>query len=103
VVEPERMQASEARIPFGRLCGENRYQPLADGKIRVGKRVEAHGPFGSLLYLIWENKDAHRHAQELRRAGGAREAAWLSRGARASWPVRSVEMSRPTVPNRADR
>ena len=39
-VEPERMRASEAGIPFGRLRDENRYQSLADGKIRVIKRIE---------------------------------------------------------------
>ena len=48
------MWASEAAIPFGRLRGENRYQSLADGKIRVSKRVEVHGPFGPLFHLIWE-------------------------------------------------
>jgi hypothetical protein len=65
-VEPERMWASEAGVPFGRLRGENRYQSLADGTIRVSKRVEVHGPFGS-----------------------------LSRGTRASRPVRSVKLRRP--------
>ena len=48
------MWASEAGIPFGGLRGENRYQSLADGKIRVSKRVEVHGPFGPLFYLFWE-------------------------------------------------
>jgi hypothetical protein len=42
-VEPERMWANEAGIPFGRLRDENRYQPLADGKIRVGKRAGGTG------------------------------------------------------------
>ena len=44
----------QGRDPFGRLRGENRYQSLADGKIRVSTRVEVHGPFGPLFYLIWE-------------------------------------------------
>jgi hypothetical protein len=55
--------ASEAGIPFGRLRGENRYQPLGDGRIRVSKRVEVHGPFGPLFHLIWEKKmraDMHK-------------------------------------------
>jgi hypothetical protein len=37
------MRASEAGVLFGRLRGENRYQPLADGKIRVSKRVGGTG------------------------------------------------------------
>jgi hypothetical protein len=49
-VEPERMRANEAGIPFGRLRGENRYQPLADGKIRVSKRVGGTGR--SVRYAI---------------------------------------------------
>ena len=49
-VEPERMWASETGIPFGRLRGENRYQPLADGKIRVSKRVGGTGR--SVRYAI---------------------------------------------------
>ena len=62
-VEPERMWASEAGIPFGRLRGENRYEPLCDGRIKVSKRVEVRGPFGSLFHLIWEKKmraDMHK-------------------------------------------
>ena len=35
-VESERMWASEAGRPFGRLRGENRCQPLADGRIVPG-------------------------------------------------------------------
>ncbi|HWM98023.1 MAG TPA: hypothetical protein VNO54_13290 [Streptosporangiaceae bacterium] len=77
-VEPERMWASGAGIPFGRLRGENRYEPLADRRIRVSKRVEVHRPFGPLFHLIWE-KRVRRHARELRRAGGRGEAAWLTR------------------------
>ena len=55
--------AGEAGIPFGRLRGENRYEPLPDGRIRVSKRVEVHGPFGPLFHLIWESKmraDMHK-------------------------------------------
>ncbi len=62
-VEPERLWASEAGIPFGHLRGENRYEPLGDGRIKVSKRVEVHGPFGPLFHLIWEKKmraDVHK-------------------------------------------
>ena len=41
--------------------------------------------------------------QELRHAGSGSEAAWLSRGAKASQATRSAEMSRPAIPNRAAR
>jgi hypothetical protein len=36
-VGPEPMWASEAGIPFGRLRGEDRYEPLSDGRIGVCK------------------------------------------------------------------
>ena len=45
-----------ATIPFGRLRGENRYEPLADGRLRAGTRVDLHGPFGSLFHLIWASR-----------------------------------------------
>ena len=41
-----------------------------------------------------------RHARKLRHAGSGSEAAWLSRGAKASQATRSAEMSRPAIPNR---
>ena len=44
------------RDPFGRLRGENRYEPLADGRLGVSTRVDVHGPFGSLFHLIWESR-----------------------------------------------
>jgi hypothetical protein len=50
LVQPERMWANEAGIPFGRLRGENRYQPLADRKTRASKRVEGTGR--SVRYAI---------------------------------------------------
>jgi hypothetical protein len=53
-VEPERMWASQAGLPFGQIRGENRFEPLGDGRIKVSKRVEIHGPFGPLFHLIWE-------------------------------------------------
>lgn len=53
-VEPGRMWASRAGIPFGHLRLENRYEPAGEGTVRVGKRVEVHGPFGPLFHLIWE-------------------------------------------------
>ena len=49
-VEPERMRANEAGIPFGRLRDENHYQPLADRKIRVSQRVGGMGR--SVSYAI---------------------------------------------------
>ena|SRR5579859_2405885 len=55
-VEPGRMWASKAGIPFGHLRGVRRYEPLDDGKIRVSEIVEVHGPFGPLFHLIWEKK-----------------------------------------------
>jgi hypothetical protein len=99
-VAPERMWASEAGIPFGRLRGENRYEPLPDGRIRVSKGVEVYGPFGPLLPDLGV-QDARRHAQELRRL----EAEARRRGyrvARANRPARSVLMSLPATPNHAD-
>lgn len=62
-VEPGRMWASRAGIPFGHLRGENRYEPVGDGTIKVSKRVEVHGPFGTLFHLIWEKRmraDMHK-------------------------------------------
>lgn len=55
-VEPERMWAARAGIPFGHLRGVNRYEPLGDGRIKVSKTVEVHGPFGPLFHWIWEKK-----------------------------------------------
>ena len=55
-VEPERMWASKAGIPFGHLHGVNRYEPAGDGTIKVSKTVEVHGPFGPLFHWIWEKK-----------------------------------------------
>ncbi|HEX6523807.1 MAG TPA: SRPBCC family protein [Streptosporangiaceae bacterium] len=62
-VEPERMWAARAGLPFGHLRGENRYEPAGDGKVKISKRVEVHGPFGPLFHLIWEKRmraDMHR-------------------------------------------
>lgn len=74
-VEPERMWAARAGLPFGHLRGENRYEPAGEGKaggsggtalpgkIKVSKRVEVHGPFGPLFHLIWEKRmraDMHK-------------------------------------------
>lgn len=53
-VEPGRMWATRAGIPLGHLQLVNRYDPIADGQVRVSKRVEVHGPFGPLFHLIWE-------------------------------------------------
>jgi hypothetical protein len=80
------MRASEAGILLGRLRGENRYEPLPGGRIRVRKRVEVHRPFGPLFHLICEKEGACRHAQELRRleAEGGGVADPGSRGESAS-------------------
>jgi hypothetical protein len=53
-VEPERMWSARAGIPFGSLRGVNRFQPLSDGRVRVSKVFEVHGPFAPIFRLIWE-------------------------------------------------
>ncbi|WP_214322336.1 SRPBCC family protein [Nonomuraea sediminis] len=53
-VERERMWASQAGIPFGKFCGVNRYEPVGDGKVKVSKHIEIHGPFAPIFRLIWE-------------------------------------------------
>lgn len=53
-VEPRRMWSARAGIPFGSLRGVNRYEPLGDGRVRVSKVFEVHGPFGPVFRLIWE-------------------------------------------------
>jgi hypothetical protein len=53
-VEPERMWSARAGIPFGSLRGVNRFQPLGDGRVRVSKAFEVHGPFAPIFRLIWE-------------------------------------------------
>jgi hypothetical protein len=53
-VEPERMWSARAGIPFGSLRGVNRYEPLGDGRVRVSKVFEVHGPFAPIFRLIWE-------------------------------------------------
>lgn len=42
-VEPERMWSARAGIPLG------------DGRIRVSKVFEVHGPVAPIFRLIWEN------------------------------------------------
>ncbi|WP_030435750.1 SRPBCC family protein [Actinoplanes subtropicus] len=53
-VDPRRMWSARAGIPFGSLRGVNRYEPLGDGRVRVSKVFEVHGPFGPIFRLIWE-------------------------------------------------
>jgi Polyketide cyclase / dehydrase and lipid transport len=53
-VEPQRMWSARAGIPFGSLRGVNRYEPLGDGRVRVSKVFEVHGPFAPIFRLIWE-------------------------------------------------
>src|SRR5581483_1571039 len=53
-VEPERMWSARAGIPFGSLRGVNRYEPLGEGRARVSKVFEVHGPFAPIFRLIWE-------------------------------------------------
>jgi hypothetical protein len=67
-----------AAISFGRLRGENRYEPLADGRLRAGTRVDLHGPLGSLFHLIWESRRRADMHKKLRRPGGQSGPAWLS-------------------------
>lgn len=53
-VESGRSWTSEAGIPFGKIRGHYTYEPLGDGTVRVGKRMEVHGPFRPIFRLIWE-------------------------------------------------
>jgi hypothetical protein len=53
-VEPFRMWSARAGIPFGSLRGVNRFEPLDDGRVRVSKVFEVHGPFAPIFRLIWE-------------------------------------------------
>jgi hypothetical protein len=53
-VDPQRAWGSEAGIPFGKLLGETRFEQLENGRIRVSKRMEVHGPFAPIFRLIWE-------------------------------------------------
>ena len=55
-VEPERMWAARAGIPFGSLRGVNRYEPLGDGRVRVSKVFDARGPFGPIFRVVWEKR-----------------------------------------------
>jgi hypothetical protein len=48
------MWSARAGIPFGSLRGVNRYEPHGDGRIRVSKVFEVHGPFAPIFRLIWE-------------------------------------------------
>ncbi len=53
-IEPQRMWSARAGIPFGSLRGVNRYESLGDGRVRVSKVFEVHGPFAPIFRLIWE-------------------------------------------------
>ena len=53
-VQPGRLWATRAGIPFGHLLLENRYEAADDGQVRVSKTVAVHGPFGPLFHLVWE-------------------------------------------------
>ena len=53
-VVPQRSWRTQARIPFGKLLGENIFETLDDGRVRVAKRMEVHGPFVPIFRLIWE-------------------------------------------------
>ena len=75
-VEPERMWAARAGLPFGHLRGENRYEPAGTGKVRISKRVEVHGPFGPLFHLICEK----RMRADMHKSFAAREAEARRRG-----------------------
>jgi hypothetical protein len=55
-VEPERMWSARAGIPFGSLRGINCYQPLEDGRVRVSKTFDLHGPFAPIFRLVWEKR-----------------------------------------------
>ncbi|MFI6996048.1 SRPBCC family protein [Nocardia sp. NPDC050175] len=74
---------SEARIPFGKIRGHYTYAPLADGAVRVVKRMEVHGPFHPIFRLIWEQairSDMHLSFAALEREAQRRLAPDVAHG-----------------------
>ena len=51
-VDDGRRWVTECPIPLGKVVFDHLLEPAAEGHVRVVKRVEVHGGFGSLLRLI---------------------------------------------------
>jgi uncharacterized protein YndB with AHSA1/START domain len=51
-VDDGRRWVTECPIPLGKVVFDHLLEPVAEGHVRVVKRVEVHGGFGSLLRLI---------------------------------------------------
>jgi uncharacterized protein YndB with AHSA1/START domain len=43
---------TECPMPMGKVIFEHLVEPVAEGRVRLVKRVDVHGAFGSLLILI---------------------------------------------------
>jgi Polyketide cyclase / dehydrase and lipid transport len=52
VVDDGRRWVTECPIPLGKVVFDHLLEPAAEGHVRVVKKVEVHGGFGSLLRLI---------------------------------------------------
>jgi hypothetical protein len=51
-VDEGRRWVTECPMPMGKVVFDHLLEPAADGRVRLVKRVEVHGAFGSLLRLI---------------------------------------------------
>jgi len=51
-VDDGRRWVSECPVPMGKVIFEHVLEPVAAGRVRVVKRAEVHGGFGSLLLLV---------------------------------------------------
>jgi hypothetical protein len=51
-VDEPRRWVTECPMPMGKVVFEHLLEPADGGRVRVVKRVEVHGTFGSLLRLI---------------------------------------------------
>ena len=51
-VDDGRRWVTECPIPLGKVIFDHLLEPAAEGHVRVVKKVEVHGGFGSLLRLI---------------------------------------------------
>jgi uncharacterized protein YndB with AHSA1/START domain len=52
MVDPGRRWVTECPVPLGKVVFDHLLEPVAGGRVRVIKRVEAHGGFGPLLWLF---------------------------------------------------
>ena len=53
VVEPKTRWASESPLPGGKLVIDHHLEVLDDGRIKLSKRYEAHGPMQVLFRLVF--------------------------------------------------